>query len=264
MLSLKNKAQKEHKNMIDKEKRNKIKQVIEQSKKDGIQIAKSNALIQKARYKLTVPQQRILLYTISKIKPTDKEFQEYEFDLRELCYECGISNNGNNYLYFKEAVRTLSEQAFWITTQSGEQILCHWISKAKIDRNQTTIKITLDDDLKPYLLELKNNYTLLDKSILKMRSTHSQRLYEILRSYSHLGTYRTTLAELKKLLFIEDEYKEYKFFKIRVLKKAVNDINKLGEIYVEFKEIKLNRAVNEIEFIISHFTENPNYKQGIK
>ena len=232
-------------------------------KKNGYVIAKSNALIQKARYKLTLQQQRIILYAISMIKPEDTELQEYQFDLRELCRDCGITYNGNNYNHFKEAITTLASQVFWITKENGEQTLCHWITKARIDKNNTTVSIRLDEDLKPYLLELRNNYTLLDKSILRMKSAHSQRLYEILFSYRHLGAFDTSVKRLKELLFVSDKYPKYKEFKRNLLEKAVKEINALGELYITYEEIKENRAVSEIKFTIEDFQKNPTIAQNI-
>lgn len=245
--------------MIDKKTRHKIEEAL---KKSGYVIAKSNALIQKARYKLTLQQQRIILYTISMIKPEDTELHEYQFDLRELCNDCGITYNGNNYNHFKEAISTLASQVFWITKENGEQVLCHWITKARIDKNNTTVSIRIDEDLKPHLIELRNNYTLLDKSILKMKSAHSQRLYEISHSYRHLGTFNTTVTRLKELLFIEDKYPEYKEFKRNLLEKAIKEINSIGDLYIEYEEIRENRAVKEINFYINNYTQNPKFKQN--
>ena len=42
-------------------------------------VFKRDDLIQKSRYSLTVQEQRIVLYAMSKIKPTDDAFQEYTF-----------------------------------------------------------------------------------------------------------------------------------------------------------------------------------------
>jgi len=39
-------------------------------------VVKHNSLIQKTRYSLTTQQQKVLLYTISKIQPGDDDFKE--------------------------------------------------------------------------------------------------------------------------------------------------------------------------------------------
>ena len=44
-------------------------------------VVKANDLIQKSRFSLTLQQQKIILYLISKIMPTDENFQLYEFSI---------------------------------------------------------------------------------------------------------------------------------------------------------------------------------------
>ena len=46
-------------------------------------VVKHNSLIQKTRYSLTTQQQKVLLYTISKIQPGDDDFKEYVFELKD-------------------------------------------------------------------------------------------------------------------------------------------------------------------------------------
>ena len=56
-------------------------------------VVKSNALIQRARYDLSIQQYKILTYVISRIKPEDKEFYIQQFTLKELCEVCGLSQH---------------------------------------------------------------------------------------------------------------------------------------------------------------------------
>ena len=48
-------------------------------------VVKSNDLIQKARYNMTVQQQKLILYAISKIKKSDLPDQRYELSIDEIC-----------------------------------------------------------------------------------------------------------------------------------------------------------------------------------
>ena len=45
-------------------------------------VRKANELIQKSRFSLSLQQQKIILYLISKIQPTDTEFHEYKFEIK--------------------------------------------------------------------------------------------------------------------------------------------------------------------------------------
>ena len=69
------------------------------------QITKSNKLIQKTRYSLTLQEQKILLYIIQKVKPTDTDFETYTISIKEFCEVSGINySNGKNYMNVKKAI----------------------------------------------------------------------------------------------------------------------------------------------------------------
>ena len=114
-------------------------------------VVKHNALIQKTRYSLNTQQQKIILYLISKIKPDDDELKEYDYDLKDFCRVCGIETHGQNYSNIKESILQLHNKAFWIETPEKDTLVS-WIVKATIYKNDTRLKIRLDDDLKPFLL----------------------------------------------------------------------------------------------------------------
>ena len=55
-------------------------------------VAKDNRLITKSRYSLTLQQQKILLYLISRIKPTDEVGTVYELPISDFIKVCGYDN----------------------------------------------------------------------------------------------------------------------------------------------------------------------------
>jgi len=57
-------------------------------------VIKSNDLIQKARFDLTVQEQKIILYLISKLKPDDDKSKTIKFEIKEFCSVCGINIRG--------------------------------------------------------------------------------------------------------------------------------------------------------------------------
>ena len=162
-------------------------------------VVKHNSLIQKTRYSLNTQQQKVILYLISKIRPDDDELREYDYDLKDFCRVCGISYHGQNYSNIKESILQLHNKAFWITTEEKETLVS-WIMKATIYKNDTRLRIRLDDDLKPFLLHLREQFTAYELSyILVMRSKYSIRLYEYLKSYHSLSVITVSVEELKEL-----------------------------------------------------------------
>ena len=70
-------------------------------------IRKSNELVQRARFKLSVPAQKVLLYLISRINPSDIQFRVEEFAISDLIKICRIEDSGRNYEIIKDALSEL-------------------------------------------------------------------------------------------------------------------------------------------------------------
>jgi plasmid replication initiation protein len=218
-------------------------------------VVKHNSLIQKTRYSLNTQQQKIILYLISKIKPDDDELKEYDYDLKDFCRVCGIELNGKNYANIKESILQLHAKAFWIDTEEVDTMVS-WIQKAYIYKKDTRLKIRLDDDLKPFLLHLREQFTTYELSyILVMRSKYSIRLYEYLKSFLSLGIITISVKELKELLECENEYGRWCDFKRRVLDKALAEINEYTDLQISTELIRQSRNIEKIIFRIERKQE---------
>ena len=219
-------------------------------------VIKANDLIQKSRFDLSINQQKIVLYLISKIKPNDEDFTLYEFSIKEFCQVCGIANDsGNNYARLKEAIKEIADKSIWVALDDGKHTLLRWIEKPYIDENSGTIRIRLDKDMKPYLLQLKDNFTKYELCwTLLFKSKYSTRLYELVKSihFNEQQAYERTyeLAEFRGLLGAEN-YTLWAQFKRRVLEPAIEDINKYSDKQVSYEPIVYGKVVGRIKLIIS-------------
>lgn len=222
-------------------------------------VVKSNDLIQRSRFSLSAQQQKIILYLISKISPKDEEFHKYKFSIGEFCRVCGLdASNGKNYLELRRAIKELRDRSIWVQLEDGRETLISWISKAYLEPNNGVIEIRLDEDLRPYLLDLKRNFTQFELVYtLHFKSKYSIRLYELLQSihYNKKESYskQYTIEDLQKLLDAE-KYKDYKNFKARVLLPSLKEINQYSDKAVSFEEIKKGRRVTDIVITVSHKT----------
>lgn len=212
-------------------------------------VVKSNTIIQRTRYQLSLQEQKILLYVISKIKPTDDEFQYYTFEIRDFCDVCGISYSGKNFHDLKKAILDLYNKGFWFR-ENGEVITCSWIGKAKIKDGSSTVSIRLDETLKPYLLHICEHYTSYEVSCaLVMRSKYSIRMYELLKSYCYAETVTLSLEELREMLQCYD-YADYRNFRRNVLEKSLAEINQLTDIRITYKTYREGRSIKGVIFSI--------------
>jgi len=215
-------------------------------------VIKSNELIQKTRFQLSVQEQKIILFMISKIRPNDEDFITLNFGIQEFCKICGIDEaNGANYKYIKETVKTLSNKSAWITLDDGTEVLSRWINKAWINKKSGFLKLRLDDDMKPYLLQLQSRFTQYELLYtLAMKSQYSIRLYEILKSYEYKRKYIFDIDDLKKILFAE-HYNRFPDFKRYVLDISLREINNFSDLKADYEVIKVGRRFARLEFIIT-------------
>lgn len=219
-------------------------------------VVKANELIQKSRFSLSLQQQKVVLYLISQITPYDEDFKLYEFSIIEFCKVCGIDyGNGKTYADLKNAIKEIADKSIWIRLDNGKETLVRWIEKPYINDNSGIIQIKLDADMKPYLLQLKRNYTQYELLwTLNFKSKYTIRLYELVKSihFHELEDYSREfeLDELRRILGAET-YKTYQTFKSRALEPAIREINGYSDKNVSYEPIKRGRAVVKILLIIS-------------
>jgi len=223
----------------------------EKKKQQYALVVKSNELIRKSRFSLSVTEQRIILYLISKIKPNDHALLEYDLSIREFCEIAGLEY-GSNLTQLKETIKTLRDKSTWITQADGSETLVSWIEKPYLYPNTGTVKIRLDRDMMPYLLQLKGNFTEYELiAVLALKSKFSLRLYELFKSYEYLGEYKVSVEQLRKLLMIENEYTKFYDFRRYVVDKAIEEIVTYTDLYVEYEVTKSGRFIDGFVFKIA-------------
>lgn len=224
-------------------------------------VVKANSII-RTRYRLSLQQQRIILFCISKIRPHDIANQEYTFTIDEICNACGLDKDigGMYYKTIKEDFLKLTERQ-WGITPDGEQITVSWIGDVKITPYSGTITITFNSNMSPYLYDLQQNYTQYKlENALVFKSRHTLHLYEILRSHTTQKAIDNgreknvfySVAELRDLLDCAEEYSRWAEFDRCVLRKAVKEINLCCEdVHIEYETYKKGRSIDKVNFIIS-------------
>ena len=220
-------------------------------------VRKSNELIQKSRFNLTLQQQKIILFLISQISPYDDDFKTYHFNIIEFCNICGIDiKGGKSYEELKENIKTIADKSMWITMpdNKNKEILFRWIEEPVIEKYSGVIELKLNRALKPYLIQLRENFTQYDIVFtLLFKSKYSIRLYELIKSIhfneSEKYTKDFTLNELKSLIGAET-YKTYQDFKRFALNPAIEEINKTSDKIITYTPIKKGRKFDTIRLTI--------------
>ena len=237
---------------------------LEISKQRSYSVVKSNEIIQKARYELTISELKTLAYIISNIKPNDKEIQDYTFSVKEYCQVCGIDyKNGNNYINIKKNLKSLRDKSFWLIDEKGNEVLVGWLSKARINKGSGKITVRLDDDIQKYVIGLFDNYTQYELlSTLPMKSNYSFRIYELLKSYAFTKHHTFDIDELKTMLSATN-YVNFKDFRKYVLEVATKEINLYTDIEISWQPIKNGKKVVQVYFNIKQRDTWARYEASI-
>jgi len=224
-------------------------------------VVKANDLIRKTRYNLTTQQQKIVLFAISKIKPSDSVYTQYELNLDELCEACGLKLDEGGYYYksLKADLKKLSQRE-WCVMPDGTEQTISWIGDAIIMPLNATIYITFNPHMEPYLFELRARYTQYKlQNVLVFKGKYSIRLYEILRSYISQFEIDSEkekdididLDELRSVLAVSS-YPRWADFDRYVIKNAIEEINECAEdIHIEYEPLREGRQVKKVLFIIT-------------
>lgn len=212
-------------------------------------VTKSNALIE-ARYKLTLEEQRLILYLVSMIQPKDEDFMAYSVSVKDFMELVDIKNK-SVYRQFKDISEQLMSKPLVIKKENSTLVM-NWLSSAEYYSGQGKIELSFDPKLKPYLLKLKANFTSYKlQNVITLKSFYSIRIYELLKQYERLNERLFTLSDLRDYLCInESMYPMYSNFKQKVLSVAYKELKDKSDVFFEYEEIKLNRKVEKLKFTI--------------
>ena len=211
-----------------------------------IKAVQANALVRSNQGSLTLTQKRVLIYLIGMIKPTDEDFKYYRVKVSD--FSKMLPNKGDNEIVScMSAIDELEDKK--VKIDFGSHITStRMVLKAKYYVGQGFFDVMLDDEMKPLLLDLKDQFTeVYVKHALSLTSTHAVRLYEILKSWENTGALMTTPQGLREMLGIPEKYPIYSHLKARVLKPAIKQINEKTDLNIEgIEEKKLGRNVDSL------------------
>lgn len=213
-------------------------------------VTKSNKLVE-ANYKsrLTIREQKIILYLISKVQKDDSDFKTYTLSIKDFSEMMGLEGSPK-YGEIEKITKNLLSKVIEIYEEDG-LLQIHWLNKVKYNDGKGTVSFSFPSELKPYLLMLKREYTSYKlKNILELKSGYSIRVYEILKKWETIRHIKIELEKLKEMIGIDNKYSEYSNFKLRVLNRAQKELEKNTDISFTYDEIKEGRKVVALKFHI--------------
>ncbi|MGS0708069.1 replication initiation protein RepM [Acinetobacter sp. ANC 3781] len=222
----------------------------------GNVIYKDNNLIE-ASYALNLSEQRLILIAILAAREIETELtadtmltihaSEYmkQFKLgRQSAYEALQAACDNLF------ERRLNYKAIDPITGKKGVYKSRWVTKVGYVKEAACVQLIFAPDILPLFIKLEEKFTRYElKQISQLTSVYSIRLYELLIRWRSTGKLYVPIADLReKLGLLEDEYSQMGDFKKRVLKVAIEQINKFTDIEVTYTQKKEGRTITDIEF----------------
>ncbi len=235
-------------------------------------IRKSNELVE-ARYKFDIWETRVFTKMLTMVRRDDKDFKNYRIYLRDVIKEFNLENNNDAYDRLRNGAMKLMSKIVKVVRNTDEGLkelntpivvgVENLIKPNKSVEDAKFIDVSFHPGMKPFILSLQSHFTTYDvNNILKLPSSYSIRIYELLKQYQKIGKRKFTVEELKEIIGVieeidmngkkkfKDNYPKYGNFRQRVLEKAKKDLAKHTDIRFEYDPIKRGRAVHEILFYI--------------
>ncbi|MDE6627711.1 MAG: replication initiation protein [Lachnospiraceae bacterium] len=217
-------------------------------------VVKANEIIQRAKYELDNTELKIMTYIFSMIKPTDEIGKVYSFSIQEFCQVCGLNaSSGKHYQTIKAKLKKIRDKSFWLVEENGSSTTVGWLNTVTITPQSGVIKVKLQDELSKYVVGLLGgSYTQYELiSTLPMKSAYSIRMYELLKSYAYQHKPVILDVDVLKGQIFATHYKNFKDFRVKVIEKAVKEINLYSDLeVVQWEPVSKGRKVIQIKFII--------------
>lgn len=220
-------------------------------------IVKANDFIQ-ARFNLTLNEQKLFLYAVSKLDRDMKEFSTVTINIKD--FTVLVDTTSRRYEEIRDVARSLRSKEVFIKIDEKE-VSMGWFSKVKSEPRSGDIEVYFDGDLMPYLLQLKSRFTRYQlKNILYLKNKYSIRMYELLKQYEVIKTRQFNLIEFKNILMLDDsKYERFYDFNKYILEPSSNEINKYTDINISYEKVTKGRKVIGIKYTINSKSDDEDY-----
>ena len=231
---------------MDNQEVSKREQALNAISKDPFRVIKGNPLIE-AKFELTPIQTKLFLFLLAKLDTSKTNFEPMIVVVKD--FQKFIGTKGDSlYNHLKKEVEKMIGKRVYYKDDNVE-LNSSLISGYLYLEKEGAFLVEFPSLLKPFLLQLKENFTVIDiRNILGLDSSYAMRFYEICKEKERFKTFQYTVNEIKEMFSIENKYKNYFDFKVKIIIQARNELQENSELYFDFEEIKQGKKVVAIRF----------------
>lgn len=226
----------------------------------GNYVCQANRLVG-GKQALNLNSAKLIRSAIMQVVRDDEELKPYIITITELAKLLNVSKN-NIYRDIDSITEDIINNPVYIKEEVGKKvrwIKIPWVTRCEYN-SDVGVLLKLNDELKPFLLNLKEHYTqyTLD-NILAMKSVYAIRLYELFQSkiYTKLIPKSGMDIELSVDTIREccgcegKSYDAFSNLRSRVIDKAVDEINEKTMYSIKYDYVKKGKSVIGLIFHIN-------------
>ena len=214
-------------------------------------VVQDNRLIESPKG-LSLQEAKLFLLIISKVNPkTDSDFSTFRISVSE--YAKALNLKQLDYNEFRKVVKKLLKRTMEIKNpKEKHDIEFPLLSRAEYFYGKGYAELRINDTLKPYLLQLNQQFTLYNLPLaMTFSSSHAIYLYELMERYENIGTCTISIDKLKEFLRLSNSsYSRVNNLKIYVLDIALREINQKTDLNISYSFQKTGQKFSEIVFKI--------------
>jgi plasmid replication initiation protein len=216
-------------------------------------VVKANQLI-RGRINWTKLEHRVVAMLVAQLKQEDDTFEMQRVHISDLMDMAQISSR-DIYSRAEEVCRKLLNQKVHVRTRTedGRRMYQGYncLSTCRYVEGSGYIEAKFNDDMKPFLLQLKRQFTMYRlQNFMQLSSQHSMRMYELIKMQEGLRHLRLSVDELREVLCCEHTYERFSDFRRHVLERARTEIEETCDTYYTYAVERDGRTPKWVRFLI--------------
>lgn len=232
-------------------------------KADGERIVVWANAVAEARYALSVPEQRLVLWLAAQIEREDDALQERTISILEMQEIIG-GNNHRIYEQFEDVCDRLMARVLELRDdEKQERVKFNWMHRVMYKDGLGCITLRFHDELKPLLLNLKARFSMVPlKTVFKLRGGYAIRWYEMLVAKKHIGLFNMYVEDLRDWLAVDDgELPNVEDLRRRAIDVPKAELSNKADLTFVYAPIKLGRRIVGWKFKVMENHPRPVQRQ---
>ena len=194
-------------------------------------VTKANAIVE-ASYRLTLQEQRLVLFCVAQVDSRQSLEQQRTFVVEAAPFRETFGLSAEKvYEELKDAAVRLFERKVTLSdAQTGQETLLRWVSMIRYQNRRGRVVLNFSPEMLPFISALKDRFTSYPlESVARLSSTFAIRMFEVLAQYAGLGRRQVTVEQLRRWLDCVDSYPRFSEFERWVVAPAVAQLNERFE-----------------------------------